>query len=162
MASDKLKKIVQEIVSEAKELNAKHTDEANAPVNYACIFTQSDAEFDELVDAVKKLGKVVKDTAMGPVFHIEPIETEAGMLHLLKIRKPDLKRTEKGDADFTVSNYEEFKKEHLGKEGWGLIERPEFEMLELIDSSFNVLAYYSHPTLTEVLKIIKDLGMEEK
>ena len=72
---------------------------------------------------------------------------------MLKIRRPDPKRPERGDADFTVSDYQTFKKTQLGKPGFGLIERTNMEMLELVDPDFDVLAYYSHPTLAEVLGI---------
>lgn len=90
---------------------------------------------------------------MGPVFHITPIATAAGDLELLKIRRPDPKREEMGDADFTLSDYESFKKKYLGKPGFSLIKRPDMEMIELMDSSYNAIAYFSHPTLATVLKI---------
>ena len=40
MNLEKFKKIVVEIVKEANNLKDKHTEEKNAPVNYACIFSQ--------------------------------------------------------------------------------------------------------------------------
>ncbi len=156
MTTDELTALTRQIVADARRLNATHTDQPDAPVNYACIFAQSPAEYDELVKVARQLGPVADDTATGPVFHIPPLSTDAGMLRLLKIRRPDPKRPERGDADFTVSDYGTFKKTYLGKPGWGLIERKNMEMLELIDPSFNVLAYYSHPTLAEVLKLSVD------
>ena len=156
MKADELKVITRKIVAEARKLNAAHTDEPNAPVNYACVFAQSQTEYEELIDAASHLGSVAEDTATGPVFHIAPLATDAGTLRLLKIRRPDSKRPERGDADFTVANYETFKKTHLGRQGWALIQRKNMEMLELIDPAFEVLAYYSHPTLAEVLKLNGD------
>ena len=156
MNTEELKALTQKIVSDARQLNAAHTDQPNAPVNYACIFAQSPTEFEELVGLARQLGPVAHDTATGPVFYIAPLSTEAGMLRILKIRRPDSKRPERGDADFTVSDYYTFKKAHLGKTGFNLIERKDMEMLELIDPSFNVLAYYSHPTLAEVLNLSTD------
>jgi len=153
MTTDELKALTRQIVAEARRLNAAHTDQPNAPVNYACIFAQSSAEYEELVSAARQVGSVVHDTATGPVFYITPLSTEAGTLRLLKIRRPDPRRPERGDADFTVADYDTFKKKHLGRPGFNLIERKDMEMLELIDPSFNVLAYYSHPTLAEVLKL---------
>ncbi len=152
MTTDELKAIAQEIVAEARRLSATHTDQPDAPVNYACIFTQSEAEYEEMVDIARQLGSVADETAMGPVFYISPLLTNAGTLRMLKIRRPDPKRPERGDADFTVDNYKKFKKKHLGRQGFALIKRNDMEMIELIDSSFNVLAYYSNPTLAEVLK----------
>lgn len=156
MTPEELKALVQKIVAEARRLNATHTDEPDAPVNYACIFAQSQAEYEEMVNVARQLGPVADDTATGPVFHIAPLSTDAGTLRLLKIRRPDPKRPERGDADFTVADYDAFKKRHLSKPGFGLIQRKHMEMLELIDPSFNVLSYYSHPTLAEVLKLSND------
>jgi len=92
---------------------------------------------------------------MGPVYHIQPIKTVSGNLKLLKIRKPDSTKPELGDADFTVGNYSEFKKKHLSKTGFKLIpKREDFEMIELVDSKFDVRAYFSHPPLDKQLGII--------
>lgn len=53
--------------------------------------------------------------------------------------------------------YSEYKwvdiKEYLDKPGFKLIERPDMEMIELADSNYDVLAYFSNPTLGEVLGI---------
>jgi hypothetical protein len=153
MTIDELKNLAKEIVAKSQQLTAAHTSEGQAPVNYACVFTQSATEFQEMVEVAHQLGPIVQETATGPVFQITPLSTVSGTLRLLKIRRPDPKRPERGDADFTVNNYESFKKTYLGKPGFGLITRPEMEMMELIDPSYNVLAYYSHPTLASVLKI---------
>lgn len=148
-----LKDMVQKIVAEAVRLRDSRTPEREAPVNYACIFAQDEQEYETLLTAANKIGKIVQETAMGPVFYIEPLETAAGTLRLLKIRKPDEKRTERGDADFTVTDYQKFKKRYLNKTGFKLIERSDMEMIELTDSEFNVLAYFSNPSLGKVLKL---------
>lgn len=153
MTIEKLKKNIQEIVSEAQRLCAAKTCEGKAPVNYACIFSQSEVEYQELVSLACQLGTIVQDTKMGPVFHIAPLTTVAGDLELLKIRRPDPKRKEMGDADFTVADYESFKKKYLGKPGFNQIIRPSMEMVELIDPSHNAIAYFSCPALSTVLKI---------
>ena len=153
MDTNKIKKIVYDIVSDARLLNYKHTLERDAPVNYACIFTQNSFEYEEMINLANKMGDIVKETTMGPVFLLVPITTISGNLRLVKIRKHDQKRPERGDADFTVADYETFKQTYLGKPGFSLIKREKMEMIELIDPSYNVLAYYSHPTLAEVLKL---------
>lgn len=153
MTIDDIKKITQEIVSRARQLSLKHTNETDAPVNYACIFTQSQSEYEEMLDVASQMGSVVEETSTGMVFHITPLPTDAGDLGLLKIRLPDPKRPERGDADFTVSDYQAFKNTYVGKPGFALIERENMEMIELRDPSFSVIAYYSHPTLGEVLGI---------
>ncbi|OGN28169.1 MAG: hypothetical protein A3A33_02330 [Candidatus Yanofskybacteria bacterium RIFCSPLOWO2_01_FULL_49_25] len=144
-------KMVQDIVKEAHELCDKHTTEKTAPVNYACIFAQSEEEYDTLLACAQELGTIVQEKASGLVFQIRPLDTVAGKLEVLKIRKPDAKRPEQGDADFTVSDYVEFKKAYLGKPGFDIIVRADMEMMELADPAFNVLAYFSHPPLFEVL-----------
>lgn len=157
MTLDALKEFVQQIVSQAKELKDRHTEERGAPVNYACIFCHSQSEYDELLRLVGTFGKVVKETAAGPVFHIEPIKTVAGPLRLLKIRKPDAEHPELGDADFTLSDYPLFKAKVLLQPGYKLLTRPEMEMIEFVESGASqpvgrqVRCYFSHPPLDEQL-----------
>ncbi|MBN3037779.1 MAG: hypothetical protein JW834_05020 [Candidatus Diapherotrites archaeon] len=148
-----LKQLVKEIVKDAVGLKNRHTSEKNAPVNYACIFAQGKEQYNNLLVVAQKIGVVLEETPTGPVFHIQPINTVAGNLWLLKIRKPDATRPELGDADFTVENYSEFKKRYSSRTGFKLIPRENFEMIELVDPSFNVRAYFSNPPLNEQLKI---------
>jgi len=157
MKIDELKTLVRDIVADSLRLSAAHTSEKKAPVNYACVFTHSTVEYDEMVKVASQLGPVAQETPTGPVFHIAPFSTAAGTLRLLKIRRPDPKRPERGDTDFTVADYDSFKNTYLGKPGFSLIKRPNMEMIELIDPSYDVIAYYSHPTLPELLKLNSDL-----
>ncbi len=144
---------IQKIVEQACILKNKYTNEKDALVNYACIFCQSKREFKQLLKLAEKLGHVVKQTPTGPLFHIKPLKTIAGDLRLLKIRKPDPTRPEEGDADFTVVEYERFKKKHLKFSNFKLIKRPNLEMIELVDKEFNVRAYFSHPPVIKLLGI---------
>ncbi len=149
MDKKELELLIQDIVSQASELKNKHTDQANAHVHYCCIFTQSDEEFEALLGEVSEIGKMLKDTPTGPMFQIELTETIAGSLRILKIRKPDPTRPERGDADFAVSNYPKFKEKYLGQPGFKLIEREDFEMIELMDPDYDVRAYFSNPPVEE-------------
>jgi len=142
-----------DIVEKAYELKNKFTDATNAPVNYAWVFCQNDDEYDELKKLSGEIGKVIEDTPSGPLYHVKPIDTVAGQLKLLKIRNPDTTKPERGDADFTVSNYPEFKNKYLQQDKFKLIPRPTFEMIELMDSNFNVRAYFSYPPLDKQLGI---------
>ena len=148
-----LKQLVGVIVRKANDLKNKHTSEKNAPVNYACIFAQSREQYDSLVAVAQKIGGVIEETTTGPLFHIQPLHTVAGDLRLLKIRRPDTTRTELGDADFTVERYSEFKKRYVSRTGFKLVPRENFEMIELVDSRFNVRAYFSSPPLNEQWRI---------
>lgn len=153
METSVLEELVKDIVMQAKELKDKYTLEQSASVNYSCIFCHSQEEYDELVKEASKIGEVVDSTPTGPLFHIKPIDTVAGKLRLLKIRAPDRTRPERGDADFTALNYEMFKAEYLAKPGFKLIKRESMEMIELTASGSNVRAYFSNPTLAELLGI---------
>ena len=148
-----LRQFVQEIVKRANNLKDKHTSEKNASANYACVFCQSDEQYDNLVALAQEIGKVVEETPTGPLFHIQPLNTIAGNLQLLKIRKPDVARPELGDTDFTITNYPEFKRKYLSQKGFSLIVRKNFEMIELVDPQFNVRAYFSNPPLNKQLGI---------
>jgi hypothetical protein len=148
-----LRQLVQEIVEKANALKNKHTSEEKAPVNYACIFCQNGEQYNSLVALAQEIGKVIEETPTGPLFHIQSLETITGKLQLLKIRKPDATKPELGDADFTISNYPEFKKKYLLQRGFSLIVRKNFEMIELVDPKFNVRAYFSNPPLDKQLNL---------
>jgi len=161
MFKEELENMIQSIVSQAKGLKDKHLVGDNSRVNYAAIFSQSDDEYKDLLKAIKEIGGVIVDTSSlegfkaetGPLFKITPLDTVAGSLKLVKIRKPDKTRAERGDADFTVDNYDKFKKGLLGKEGFNLIKRGDFEMIEIVDSEFNVRVYFSNSPLDKQLKV---------
>lgn len=148
---DELKMIVRNIVWQAKSLKDKFTDQKDAPVNYACIFAHNDNKYIQYEKVVKQWGERRLETATGVVYEIPPMETVAGKLKLLKLRRPDPDHWEIGDADFTVTHYSKFKAEYLNQSNFQLVERPGMEMIELRDSTVNARAYFSYPTLAEVL-----------
>ena len=149
MTISELQIMIQDIVKDAVVLKNKHTDQIKAPVNYACIFTHSQKEYELLKNVASQMGTVLEETDKGPLFHITHLTTVAGNLKILKIRMPFANRPERGDADFTVHDYENFKKTYLSQSGFSLIAKPSFEMVELLDTKFDVLAYFSHPPLDE-------------
>lgn len=144
---------VQQITQKAKELKDKYTDQIDAPADYACIFCQSQSEFEQLVKIFSEFGQEVEDHGTGPLFHIPPLNTVAGDIKLVRIRKFDSARTEWGNADFLVSSYPTFKKRYLDKSNFNLIARPDFEMIELLERDNVVRAYFAHPPVSEVLEI---------
>ncbi|MDE1865833.1 MAG: hypothetical protein KGH94_04325 [Candidatus Micrarchaeota archaeon] len=146
--------MILDIVKQAAKLKDAYTSETGAPVNYACIFAQNQEEYDAFVKAAGEIGKIIDNTPTGPLFRINPLDTVSGKLQLLKVRTPDATRPERGDADFTVSDYPTFKRKYLAKPGFKLIRKDKFEMIELMDSySFNVRAYFSNPPLDKQLGI---------
>ena len=124
--------LVKDIVEETKSLKDVYI-KIDAPVNWACIFAHDDQEYAMLLKNAEKIGKIIKETPTGMIFHIKPIETVAGKLRLLKIRTPDITRVERGDADFTINEYDKFKRAFLNKKGFKFIQRENFEMIELMD-----------------------------
>jgi len=153
METSDLKKLVKIIVEKATALKNKHIEYKNTPVNYACIFSQSKEEYEELLETARKIGKVIQETPTGLLFQIEPLQTVSGTLRLLKIRIADPTRPERGDADFTISNFPKFEKKYLSKPGFKILKKPDFYMIELIDSDFDVRAYFSNPPLDKQLGI---------
>jgi hypothetical protein len=146
--------MILDIVKQAAKLKDTYTSEEAAPVNYACIFAQSQEEYDAFIKSANEIGKIIDNTPSGPLFKIDPLDTVSGRLQLLKVRAPDTTRPERGDADFTVSDYPTFKRRYLAKPGFRLIKKDKFEMIELMDSySFNVRAYFSNPPLDKQLGI---------
>jgi hypothetical protein len=153
MDVSEFKELIEEIVLQAARLKDKHTHEEKAVVEYACIFSQSKAEYEKLLRTVKEIGSAIKETPTGLLFRVTPIETVSGSLRLVKIRLPDATRPERGDADFRIPDYDNFKKIVLTKKGFSLIERSDFEMIELVDKLFNVRAYFSNPPISKQYKL---------
>ena len=146
--------LVQDIVSQAMKLKNIHTDEINAPVNYACIFSQNQKEYLDLLSISDEVFKLIEKMPNGSLYEIASLNTCAGVLRVLKIRQTDITRPERGDADFTVQNYDSFKNMYLNKSGFSIIDRPGQEMIELVDSKFNVRAYFSKDPLDKALGLI--------
>lgn len=151
MKDGDLIELVKNIVSQAKSLKDRHTAELDAPVNYACVFARTDCEYEELTAAVQRVGKVVKETKSGLLYHIKDLETVGGKLRILKIRIPDPTKPERGDADFTVSDYPTFKRTYLTRPGFNLITRSYMEMIELMEPGSAIRTYFSDPPVDRQL-----------
>ena len=147
-----MENLIKKIVEDADKLKDRYTDQKDIPISYACIFSQSEEEQNYLLDEAHKLGSIIKETPTGPLFKIS-LETIAGKLQLLKIRKPDQERPERGDADFNVKDYSSFKEKYLNKTGFSLIVREDFEMIELYEKGSNVRVYFSNPPLDDQFNI---------
>lgn len=148
-----MKNLVKEIVKKACFLKDKYTDQKEAPVSYVAIFCQNDKEYEEFTKIVKTFSSVINETPTGFHYKIDPLNTVSGELRILKIRKPDKTRPERGDADFNAIDYEEFKKKYLSLEGFKLIKREDHEMIELMEKGFDVRVYFSNPPMDKLLGI---------
>ena len=142
------------IVSHSKELKDKYTSESTAPIEFACIFCQNENEYKEFTDSIEKLGKIDEETHSGFTYLLDkPLETVAGPLRLVKIRKPDPNRSERGDTDFNT-DYKDFKSKYEKDTKFELVKRETFEMLRLSDPKFDVMACFSN------IPKSKDLGIK--
>lgn len=153
MDADALRSIVCYIVDQATILKDKHIDAPYAAVNYACIFSQCQEEYDELLAGAHTLGEVIDTMASGLLFRIDPLQTVSGVLHLLKIRISDPTRPERGYADFTIPDFSTFEKTYGCRQGFSRMDKKNFYMLELVDPAFDVRAYFSNPPLDVQLGI---------
>ncbi|MCL4386918.1 MAG: hypothetical protein M1355_00730 [Patescibacteria group bacterium] len=153
MKKEDLILLVQEIVKKVTNLKDKHTDQKNVPVHYVAIFSQNQEEYDSLLKTAQQMGSLLKETPTGPLFQVEPIDTISGPLRIVKIRIPDPTRPEKGDADFAAKDYQKLKDVCLSKPGFELIERETFEMIELMDKSFDVRIYFSNPPVEKQYRL---------
>ena len=150
---NELAEIIKHVVSHSADLKNLYTDEKQAPVEFGCVFCQSEDEYEKFTDEIKKYGRVVEDTISGFTYLLEvPISTASGPLRLVKIRKVDPMRKERGDADFNT-NYEELKKKYRNHPKFELIKRETFEYLRLSDRDFDVMACFSNIPKSEDLGI---------
>jgi hypothetical protein len=148
--------LINDIVDRTASLNRRHLPDEALSVNYAAVFCQTSEEYSKLIEAMRSLGEIVSDTSTGPLFKFhEALQTTAGPLWLVKVRQVDPTRPQRGDADFTVNDYAGFKHKHAAdQDHFRVIDRGNYEMIELRDPEFGVLSYFSSVPLT------RDLGLE--
>lgn len=155
MTTEEFNNIISYIVENCAELKNKYIEEKNLEIDYVCIFSHTQQEYKELLEQAGKIGKIANETPTGPVFAFNsPPKTIVGNPKLLRIRKPDETRSQRGDVDFNT-DYKNFKKKYLDGKRFTLIKRENFEMLELRDDSFDVLVYFSSSPLSKQLGITK-------
>lgn len=141
---EELVKLVRSVSAEAVLLRDKYV-QSPSNISYCCIFTQNDEEQARLDRVCSGLGNLANATPTGNVYVVPSIKTDAGELRVIKVRAPDSTRPERGDADFALADYVEHQADILELPNSKLIVRDEFEMIELIDSNFDVRVYFSHP-----------------
>jgi len=136
-----LTETVRYIASETSKM-AKKIVGKSFSIKSLTVFAHSQSEFELLTEILAKIGKQY-DYNNGPRVELyEPIEVGENRITHLRIRKPDIERPQVGSNDFET-NYKTFKKDYLSQhpDNIILIERPEYEMIELRDKEFDVLAY---------------------
>jgi len=112
------------------------------PIKSLTVFAHLQSEFELLTVMLAKIGKPY-DYNNGPRVELyEPVEVGGNRITHLRIRKQDPERPQVGCNDFET-DYKSFKSDYLSKyaDNLNLIKRPEYEMIELHDKEFDVLAY---------------------
>ncbi len=146
MTKQDLEQIVNYIVEQGQRAISENTDETNLSIDYMGIFCKDDSEFLEMESLLSTLGKPGDKTATksGSTFLLDtPFDTPAGLLKVLKARKPDKTRPQRGAPDFKVNDYQAFKEKYFlsgTNSNFSLMIRKEYEMFEL--KGEDVLVYF--------------------
>jgi len=140
----KFNKIIKYIAERGIEAVNANTDEFPVTIDYLSIFAKDEAEYQDLIEYTRELGKATDEklAKTGKTIILKsPIETEAGLLKVIKIRKPDATRPQRGAPDFRVDDYQEFKSKYIMANGnFTLMLRADYEMIEL--KGVDVLVYF--------------------
>jgi hypothetical protein len=142
-SKEDLLKII-EVVAEKTASLVERTIGRSLSISYLTIFSHHAHEYERFIGWAEELGQ--KSEANNGLRFVlnNPIQTKVGAIEHIRIRKPDVYRSQLGCADFEVEDYGAFKRYELPKypNNLRLIERPEYEMLEFFDFDNNdVLAY---------------------
>ncbi len=151
---------VRYIASETTKMVQKIVGKA-FPIKSLTLFAHSQSEFESLTKILEKTGKPY-DYNNGPRVELyEPIKVGENHITHLRIRLPDTERPQVGCNDFET-DYETFKSEYLSKNAgnMNLIKRLEYEMIELHDKGFDVLAYVVSSKSRKTLKFRHHLAEE--
>lgn len=143
MNGEDLENLVREIIAKSRNLIDRYNVKESLLLNYSCIFAKNQEEYDLLLEVMNELGEITRQTHSGPLFRVPPFQTLAGELRLLKIHTPDQTRAMRGYTDFILVNYLSRKSYYLSMPNFKFIERPDIEMIELMDPKFDVRVYFS-------------------
>lgn len=139
---EELLKTVKYIATESSKM-AKKVIGLAFPIKSVTVFSHSEQEFELLTGILSKLGKPYNYNNGPRVELHEVIQVNGNRITHLRIRKPDGERPQVGCNDFEA-DYKAFKRKYLEKypENLSMIRRPEYQMIELRDEGFDVLAYF--------------------
>ena len=145
MQKSDLGRIVSYIVAQGLSAIKKYLPDEEFVLDYLDIFPKSEEELGHLSGVAETIGQEInKELALkkGRTFLLsEPIRFSSGDLHLIKIRKYDPTRPQRGAPDFVIKNYIDFKNRYIRSSGdFTLMLRKEnYEMIEL--KGIDVLVY---------------------
>src|SRR3989344_5305789 len=144
-----IKDIINEIVKKSK-VAIKGIINEEIKIDFVDIFPKYPEERNILLTSIRKIGKQIFEKDTGEVFQLNKnIKTEFGGEDIIKIRIYDKNKLQRGAPDFLVKDYSNFKKRHLKKKGFSLIERATYEMIELNIPGSDVLIYFPNRPISE-------------
>lgn len=151
MNKNQLNELINYIVAQGVSAIQSNIPWTDASIDYVAIFSKNDDEFNQLEKIAETLWKEIdkENIKTGRTFLLnEAFHTSAGDLSLLKIRKPDPTRPQRGAPDFKVQEYQKIKDTYL-QSSWNLtlMMRKEYEMVEI--KWVDVLVYLPSQTLSE-------------
>ena len=153
MSRQGLEEFILTIVRQGMATIRENMGEPTAVIDYLAIFAKDAEEYAVIESLLESLGaETDKENARtGRTFLLnELIETSAGPLAVVKIRKPDQTRPQRGAPDFRVKNYNELKETFLSSSGnFTLMVRKEYEWIEI--KGVDVLVYIPSIPLLERL-----------
>lgn len=157
MNKEKLQEIINYIAQQGlKTIKENTSNEQQAALDYLAIFSKDEDECKGIDRVLEPIGEDVDKevSKTGRTFKLfEPLTTPVGPIYLLKVRRPDPTRPQRGAPDFRVPSYDQFKEKYL-KDGGNmtLMIRSAYEMIEI--KGVDVLVYIpSHP-LSERLEVV--------
>ena len=141
-SKEKLLEAGEYVVRTTSELMEKVVG-ATFPISSLTVFSHYEEEFENLKIILESLGDITGDTNGPRVKLHEPRSIGQHTITYLRVRKPDIYRSQVGCVDFDVSDYHQFKSSHLADfpQNLRLIERPDYELIELFDPNHDVLGY---------------------
>ena len=138
-----LKVAIAYVAEQTEKLALKITRKTYS-ITSLTIFSHDENEYENLKKILFSWGGQIAENN-GPYVKLRTtiLLPNGDSLVKLRIRKPDIERPQVGCNDFKVENYEVFKQEQLPShsDNLKLIVRPEYEMVEFHDNTFDVLAY---------------------
>lgn len=155
MEHKSLFKIVDTIIARGLEAIKANTDGYEFSLDYVAIFAKDQAEFDEMLHCAESLGTEVDlaSAKTGKTFKLsEPKTIDDRILKVLKIRRPDQTRPQRGAPDFVVNDYQKFKDQYLSSSGnFTLMVRKDYEMIEL--KGIEVLVYLKKESFSRAIVV---------
>lgn len=99
---------IAEVVAEKTASLVERTIERPLSISYLTIFSHNTHEYERFIEWAKELGQKSEANNGLRFLLYSPIQTRVGVVEHIRIRKPDVYRSQLGCADFEVEDYDAF------------------------------------------------------